>query len=106
MGARVIGSNKAPTFRNKKMLCINLIQRFVKNQENIMQGLDDLKVNVASLVSKVEQVKASVADLNTKIAALNAIIAAGGDNDDEVEAQAKAIADQVAVLSGIVNPTA
>jgi hypothetical protein len=75
-----------------------------KNWEKIMQGLTDVQNAVASLTTIVGQVKSSVATLQAQIVSLQATIAAGGDNDADVEAQAQAINAQVASLNAIVNP--
>lgn len=79
---------------------INLLKMGVK----IMQGLDDLKVAVTGLTSTVSSVKSMVSSLQSQVASLQATIAAGGDNDADVEAQAKAVADQVTALNVVVNP--
>ncbi len=71
-----------------------------------MNGLLDLKNAVSSLTSEVSEVKTAVANLQSQIASLQATISAGGDNDADVEAQAKAINDQVTALNNIVNPPA
>lgn len=70
-----------------------------------MQGLDDLKTDVVTLITVVGQVKTAAAALQSQIASLQATIAAGGDNDADVETQAKAVADQVTALNVMLNPT-
>lgn len=70
-----------------------------------MQGLTDLQNNVGILVSTVTSVKELVSSLQSQISTLQATIAAGGDNDADVETQAQAVAAQVASLSALVNPT-
>lgn len=69
-----------------------------------MTGLTDLQNAVTGLTTEVGLVKTAVGALNAQIVTLQATIAAGGDNDADVEAQAKAISAQVAILDGIINP--
>lgn len=83
---------------------LNLILNSNKNQEIIMNGLNDLQAAVTALTTEVGQVKTAVAALNTQITQLQATIAAGGDSDVDVEAQAQAISAQVSALNAIVNP--
>lgn len=69
-----------------------------------MTGLDDLKQAVVDLQTTVAGIKGVVSSLKDQIASLNATIAAGGDNDVDVEAQAKAIEASIADLNAVVNP--
>lgn len=69
-----------------------------------MQGLTDLEKNVGTLASEIGVVKAAVTDLKNQISTLQATVAAGGDNDADVETQAQAVAASVASLDAIVNP--
>jgi len=71
-----------------------------------MQGLDDLKTAVTNLTSVVSSVKTLVSGLQAQVASLQATIAAGGDNDADVEAQAVALKSQVDSLNAVVNPPA
>lgn len=86
-------------------IIINFIKQIKLNQEKIMQGLTDLQNEVTALTGAVSQIKSLVGGLQAQIATLQATIAAGGDNDAEVEAQAQAIATQVSNLNSLVNPT-
>lgn len=89
-------------------MCRFIVRWFIERENReikIMQGLDDLKEAVGSLATTVGAVKLAVATLNTQIATLQATIAAGGDNDADVETQAQAIAKSVSDLNGIINPT-
>ena len=70
-----------------------------------MQGLTDLQTQVTALTTAVGGIKTLVSGLQSQISTLQATIAAGGDNDADVETQAQAIAAQVASLNAIVNPT-
>jgi len=83
-----------------------LLKTIIKNEAAIMTGLTDLQNEVTALVSAVGGIKTLVSGLQAQIAQLQATIAAGGDNDADVEAQAQAIKAQVDTLNGIVNPPA
>lgn len=97
---------EAEIFRMLKRIEHKLDHLTRQQEVIIMQGLTDLQNNVGQLVNVVGQVKSSISALNSQIASLQATIAAGGDNDADVEAQAQAVADQVSILNGLVNPPA
>lgn len=86
-------------------LIFTLLTKLYHNQGEIMQGLTDLQTQVTALTTAVGGIKTLVSGLQSQITSLQATIAAGGDNDADVEAQAKAIAAQVSSLNAIVNPT-
>lgn len=101
------------------------LQKFILNQEVIMQGLDDLKKSVASLETSVPAAVALITSLqkqntdqaaeistltseltaaNAHITDLQAQVAAGGDSDAEVEDQSKIVQAQSDALSAAVPP--
>jgi hypothetical protein len=81
-----------------------LINRIEKMEVHMLQGLTDLQNEVTALATVVGSVKTLVSGLQAQITQLQATIAAGGDNDADVEAQAVALKAQVDALNGIVNP--
>lgn len=87
-------------------LILNLLTKQHNQGEMIMQGLTDLQNEVTALATAVGGIKTLVTQLQSQISTLQATIAAGGDNDADVEAQAQAIKTQVDQLNAIVNPPA
>lgn len=69
-----------------------------------MQGLTDLQNDVAAIGNSIGAVRQLVLSLQVQITTLQATIAAGGDNDADVAAQAKLLEGNIADLNAIVNP--